>query len=276
MCYRLGAEVVNMRAGVLVAVLVAGCQHKAALDAKDREIGELKAKLAVAEGEAAGYKVQLAAVQNGKVQPAAGAPSAATERAIAPPVDPSTFTHDLKGQLDRIQAEGNARAMADVDAGRVKTGAPRILDKSGMVDDLIRDEDVLAMIAAAKEPENREVTYEQVEKAPERFAGTPVVVTGKILDIAESGGVTLAQLYEPHGYGGRPYVVAVRSATDFVRRNDVEAVGYFAGAAEWTATVWRTRDVPSIAAIALMKPGTLKKLQATYRAGGARKGGKGQ
>ena len=48
-----------LRLGFLLPLLT-GCGDKALLEAKDREIAELRTKLATAEGEVAGYKMRLA------------------------------------------------------------------------------------------------------------------------------------------------------------------------------------------------------------------------
>jgi hypothetical protein len=142
------------------------------------------------------------------------------DNAPAPPI-PNTdeYGDDLAGQVQRIVAEG--------------TG----------------DEQVRKNMADA----DKSVTYEHLKKNAERYAGRPWIFTGRILEISESQGGTMARM-SLDDWGNKVIYVAAPLQTDFVEKNRVLVVGYLAGNYSYTSQANWNITIPAVAARAIMKP----------------------
>ncbi|MGI8556490.1 MAG: hypothetical protein ACR2LT_09075 [Pyrinomonadaceae bacterium] len=107
---------------------------------------------------------------------------------------------------------------------------------------------------------DKSITYEQLKKNADRYAGKPWACKGKILQIQERDGNTTA-LISLDGWGNKNVQVGGELTTDFVENNQVYVVGYLAGNYSYTSIANWQITIPLLAARAIMKPGEVSKYQ---------------
>ncbi len=137
-----------------------------------------------------------------------------------------TYDSDMKGQLSRIMAEGQ--------------------DESN----------VRGNILAA----DTKITYEHLKKNADKYAGKPWSFTGKILEIQESDGVTIARISQDN-WGNKAIYVVAPVSTEFLEDNRVFVVGYLAGSYTYESQAGWTITIPAMAARAIIKPNEVAKLK---------------
>lgn len=139
---------------------------------------------------------------------------------------PHTFALDLVGQDARIFTEGS-------------------------------DEDqIRANIAAT----DKAITYEHLKKNADKYAGKPWFCKGKILEITEQSGLTVARI-GLDDWGTKTIWVMGLVSTDFVEKNTVYVVGYLAGNYSYTSQANWQITVPALAIRAMIKPSDWPKYQ---------------
>ena len=111
-----------------------------------------------------------------------------------------------------------------------------------------------------------DVPYMDVYKKPNEYVGSAIVAKGEIVEIHNQGNVTMAKLhagYQQVGYVSwqRSYWVFAKFKTPFVLHNKIEVVGHRAAAAPAGGGY---PPIPSIAALAILRPGSVAKLKAAY------------
>ncbi|MDQ3175652.1 MAG: hypothetical protein M3Q91_18405 [Acidobacteriota bacterium] len=133
----------------------------------------------------------------------------------------SSLSHDsdMPGQIARIGAEG------------------------------ISEEAVRANILAA----DKTITYAHLKKNAAKHATKPWSFTGKILEIQEVDGGTVARI-GLDAWGSQAIYVAGPITTDFLENNRVFVVGYLAGEYSYTSVANYNMSIPAVAARAMMKP----------------------
>ncbi len=137
------------------------------------------------------------------------------------------FDLDLEGQLQRIHSEG------------------------------IQDSDTRDNILAA----DTKITYEQLNKNADRYAGKPWAFTGKIIQIQEGPSSTTARI-SLDGWGSKVIYVKGDFTTDFVENNQAYVVGYLAGNYSYTSQAGWQITIPALAARAILKPSEVTKIKA--------------
>ncbi len=176
------------------------------------------------------------------------------------PPDPNSFTLDLKGQLDRIDAEIDAREyklpLSDIDYRDAKILNMDILKLLVFV----FPKDVLDF--AKRADLNKSIKYEHLKKNAEPYAGKPWRFTGRILEISEKSNpeLTVARISLDY-YGNYPIYVVGRFNTPFLTGNTVEVVGYLAGNYSYESQAGWNITVPAIAALAIVKYESINKLK---------------
>lgn len=145
----------------------------------------------------------------------------------AVPNQPKTYELDFPGQTDRIVDEGS-------DEDQIRKNIAEI-DKS--------------------------ITYEQLKKNADKYAGKAWACKGKIMQIQEDGGRTTA-LIALDGWGNKNVQIAGNLTSDFVENNQVYVVGYLAGNYSYTSVANWELTIPGLAARAMLKPSEVAKYQA--------------
>ena len=177
--------------------------------------------------------VEPSAKPNLLTYPATGSydPNASWKNANSPPSKPTASTtpfvlssslsydSDMPGQIARIGAEG------------------------------ISEEAVRANILAA----DKTITYAHLKKNAAKHATKPWSFTGKILEIQEVDGGTVARI-GLDAWGSQAIYVAGPITTDFLENNRVFVVGYLAGEYSYTSVANYNMSIPAVAARAMMKP----------------------
>lgn len=120
----------------------------------------------------------------------------------------------------------------------------------------LNDEQISKNIAAV----NKDVTYEHLKKNSAKYAGQPWAVRGKILQIQESDGDTMARI-SLDGWGNKVVWVVGNFTTDFIENNQVYAVGYLAGDYSYESQAGWNISIPALVARAIVKPGEISKYQ---------------
>jgi hypothetical protein len=100
---------------------------------------------------------------------------------------------------------------------------------------------------------DRSVTYEHLKKNAARYAGRPWTFTGKILEISEVGGNTVARI-ALDDWGNKAIYVAGPFTTEFVEKNRVQVIGYLAGDYSYTSQANWNITIPAVAARAMVEP----------------------
>lgn len=100
------------------------------------------------------------------------------------------------------------------------------------------------------------VSLAQLSKNPGRFAGTPWRGSGRVLEIHEGPGGTVARVAV-----GPQDVMYVRLlyATDVVQYDAVDLVGFLAGSYSYTSQAGWSISLPALAAKAMVKRGKLQR-----------------
>lgn len=149
------------------------------------------------------------------VVPTAGTPPPSTVVARPAPPLAREFAPTLPGQLDRISTE-----------------------EIEITEDLIRFLDY-----RNKEP----IGYVHLKKNAKRYAGKPIALTGKIIEIQEGEEGTFARV-GLNGNNDDVFAVGARFQTDFVENNWIGITGYLAGAFEYTSQAGWNVTIPAVAA----------------------------
>lgn len=97
------------------------------------------------------------------------------------------------------------------------------------------------------------ITYEMLKKDASKYIGKGWGFTGKILEIKEKNGITIARIgLDP--YGSKPVWVQGRLTTDFVEDNRVYVVGVLAGDYTYKSQANWSITIPALVPVAIMKP----------------------
>jgi hypothetical protein len=118
------------------------------------------------------------------------------------------------------------------------------------------DEQISKNIAAV----NKDITYEHLKKNALKYAGQPWAVKGKILQIQESGGDTMARV-ALDSWGNKVVWVVSGFTTDFIEGNQIYAVGYLAGDYSYESQAGWNITIPALVARAIIKPNEVSKYQ---------------
>lgn len=108
---------------------------------------------------------------------------------------------------------------------------------------------------------NKSITYEHLKKNADKFKGEAWSFTGKILEIQEMEGKTVARI-STDSWGLKPVLVAAPFTTDFVEDNNVFVVGYLSGSYSYESQAGWNITIPSLMARAILKPADAAKLKA--------------
>jgi hypothetical protein len=114
------------------------------------------------------------------------------------------------------------------------------------------------ILAATEDPQ---ITYEQLKKNADRYDGEPWAFTGKIFQIQESGGQTLA-LVSLDAWGSKIVAVKANFTTDFVEKDRVYVVGYVTENYAYTSVAGWNLSVPAVDARAILKPAEAARIKA--------------
>lgn len=161
----------------------------------------------------------LGCSSSGNTSPTAANSALPYKPTAAAPNPAKTYTADLAGQVARITDEG-------VDETAVTKNVAEV-DKA--------------------------VTYEHLKKNADRYAGKAWSFTGKILEISETGGGTVARV-SLDDWGNKAIYVAAPFSTEFVEKNRVHVIGYLAGNYSYTSQANWQITIPAVAARAIISP----------------------
>lgn len=194
---------------------------------------------------AARSKDDAPAVQHAAVAPAAVArPSNAEVLKHEESRDePRTFAADLDGQTERILAEFDKVDGNPIEAERYAAVLRESLGNA------------------------ETIHYAHLKKNAAKYGGRPWAFTGRILQIIEQGGTTIARLQVLHGdddYSDDVIFIEAPFETEFLVKNRIDVVGYLAGTKEYTSQAGWNIEVPALAAISMTKPGQLTKYMRAY------------
>jgi len=107
---------------------------------------------------------------------------------------------------------------------------------------------------------DKDITYEHLKKNADKYSGQAWAFTGKIFQIQENGGQTVA-IVSLDVWGDKLMYVTADFTTDFVDKDQVYVVGTLVGnhsyksVADWDVTI------PAINARAILKPKDAAKLK---------------
>ncbi len=107
---------------------------------------------------------------------------------------------------------------------------------------------------------NKDVTYEHLKKNSTKYAGQAWDLRGKILQIQEVDGDTMARVALDN-WGNKVVWVVGNFTTDFVEDNQIYAVGYLAGDYSYESQAGWNITIPALVARAIIKPGEAAKYQ---------------
>ncbi len=168
-------------------------------------------------------------------------------------------TPDLKGQFNKI-----TNLLGDLAnlKGRDRELPAWVQQCSKIMDHytlLGLDADDVVSLAMLIDKEPR-ITYAQLNKNAERYAGNPWRFTGRILEITEinNPAVTVARISNDY-YGNNPMWVVGKFHTDYVQGDTVDVIGYLAGSYSYESQAKWKITIPSMVAIGLMKPLSISK-----------------
>lgn len=105
---------------------------------------------------------------------------------------------------------------------------------------------------------NKEITFEHLKKNSAKYAGKPWAVKGKILQIQEADGDTMARV-SLDSWGNKVVWVVGNFTTDFIENNQVYAVGYLAGDYSYESQAGWNITIPALVARAIIKPQEVNK-----------------
>lgn len=114
------------------------------------------------------------------------------------------------------------------------------------------------ILAATESPQ---ITYEQLKKNADRYDGEPWAFTGKIFQIQESGGQTLA-LVSLDQWGSKIVAVKANFITDFVEKDRIYVVGYVTENYSYTSVANLSLSVPAMDARAILEPAEAARIKA--------------
>jgi hypothetical protein len=138
---------------------------------------------------------------------------------------PSTFSPDVEGQLLRITSEGESKE---------------------------------AIFTNIKSVDSK-LTYAHIKKNPSRYAGTPWMFSGKILEIRETGNQTFARI--GIGSWGADAIYVIGSfTTEFIEDDRVSVIGYLAGDYSYVSQAGWNITIPAFAARLMVKPSDATRL----------------
>lgn len=120
------------------------------------------------------------------------------------------------------------------------------------------EEGIRLNILAAEESK---ITYEQLKKNAERYDGEPWAFTGRVFQIQESGGQTLA-LVSLDAWGSKMVAVKANFTTDFVEKDRIYVVGYVTENYSYTSVANWNLSVPAVDARAILKPAEVARIKA--------------
>lgn len=159
-----------------------------------------------------------------------GCENTATNRAVttnaAPSASPKTYAPDLIGQSKRINDEG------------------------------INDETIRKNLADV----DKSITYELLKKNADKQAGKAWMCKGKILEIAEKDGVTVARI-GLDDWGNKVIYATGPIETTFVEKDHIVAIGYLAGSHSYTSQANWQITIPALSLRAMIAPKDLPKYQ---------------
>lgn len=107
---------------------------------------------------------------------------------------------------------------------------------------------------------DKSITYELLKKNPQKYAGRPWAFEGKILEITEKNGATVARI-TLDDWGNKPMMVMGPIETSFVEKDHVYVVGYLAGDYSYTSQANWNITIPALAVRAIMKKKDAAKYQ---------------
>lgn len=105
------------------------------------------------------------------------------------------------------------------------------------------------------------ITYEQVKKNADAYAGEPWACTGRLLQIQEAGGQTTAVI-SLDAWGHNMVYVRAGFTTEFVEKDQVYVVGRLAGNYSYTSVAGWNMTLPAIEASAILKPAEAARIRA--------------
>lgn len=205
---------------VLILAAALACSCKDA--AKEKELAELRAKVANIE---APPLPGLSAVR--KAAPEISRPGLAQREVPPDSVEPPT-------EKDRIAAKVKHAAI-DIAAFQ-------------------------ALYLESQSPESKKLSYALLKKNPGRFSGTTWALTGKVIEIQETSGVTICRLALDY-YQQNIVFLAAFGVTDFVEGDVVDVLGVLNGSYSYTSEAGWNITIPSMVGTRLLKHGELAKLK---------------
>ena len=107
---------------------------------------------------------------------------------------------------------------------------------------------------------SKDITYEHLKKNSAKYAGKPWALKGKIIQIQETDGDTIARLALDN-WGNKVVYVVANFTTDFIDNNQVYVVGYLAGDYSYESQAGWNITVPALVARAIIKPNEVSKFQ---------------
>lgn len=99
---------------------------------------------------------------------------------------------------------------------------------------------------------DKSVTYEMLKKNADKYAGRPWEFKGKVLEISEKNGVTIARI-SLDDFGGKPVWCQGNITSDVVEKDRVIATGYLAGEKSYTSQANWNISIPAMALSSLKK-----------------------
>jgi hypothetical protein len=108
---------------------------------------------------------------------------------------------------------------------------------------------------------DKNITYEHLKKNADRYSGQAWAFTGKIFQIQEYGGQTIA-LVGLDAWGNKNMYVLANFTTEFVEKDQVYVVGYLIGSHSYKSVAGWDITIPAIEARAILKPSEAAKLKA--------------
>jgi hypothetical protein len=114
------------------------------------------------------------------------------------------------------------------------------------------------LLLESDSPESKRLSYALLKKNPDRFAGTPWRVTGRIVEIQETNGTTICRLALDYYQQNIVFVVAF-GETDFVEGDTVDVLGIISGAYTYRSQAGWNITIPSLVGTRLLKRGDLAK-----------------
>jgi hypothetical protein len=106
-------------------------------------------------------------------------------------------------------------------------------------------------------PNAKKITFAHLKKNANRYKGEPWGFTGRILEIGENDGQTVARI-GIDSYGQNVMWVQAPFETDFVESNRVDVLGVLTGSYSYTSQAGWNISIPAIIAARIVKPGTGK------------------